>query len=192
MSTSFQCTAEGTHDDSLGFDYDVFLNFCGQDTRHGIVDALYEKLKFAGISTFKDDEKLRKGDEIKKLLQIVEQSKISIPIFSVNYASREWCLHELVQMVECWKGGAQKILPIFYHIEPSVVKEQRGAYGKAFLEHEKKVAEETVEKWRKALTEVGSNISGWVYKEEKDGYVIIVVVVLLHVNSFSNRDTNAI
>lgn len=88
MSTSFQCTAEGTHDDSLGFDYDVFLNFCGQDTRHGLVDALYEKLKFAGISTFKDDEKLRKGDEIKKLLQIVEQSKISIPIFSVNYASR--------------------------------------------------------------------------------------------------------
>lgn len=75
-----------------------------------------------------------------------------------------------------------------------MVKEQRGTYGKAFLEHEKKVAEETVEKWRKALTEVGSNISGWVYKEEKDGYVIIVVVVvvLLHVNSFSNRDTNAI
>ncbi|KAL3726324.1 hypothetical protein ACJRO7_031244 [Eucalyptus globulus] len=148
---------------SSGFDYEVFLSFRGPDTRAGFTDFLYVSLIDAGIRAYRDDEELRVGEEIgPELLQAIKQSRISIPIFSTRYASSKWCLKELVQMVECKKNMGQKIMPIFYDVEPSQVRHQTGGYEQAFIEHESKgrYSDETISKWKAALSEVGA-LKGW-------------------------------
>lgn len=88
------------------YEYEVFLSFRGPDTRKGFTDFLYHAFLDAGIRAFRDDEDLRIGEEIGgKLLQAIEQSKISVPIFSKNYASSKWCLKELAFMLERKKKG---------------------------------------------------------------------------------------
>ncbi|KAL3727562.1 hypothetical protein ACJRO7_032318 [Eucalyptus globulus] len=148
---------------SSGYDYEVFLSFRGLDTQGGFTDFLYTRMIDMGIRAYKDDEDLPKGEEFgPKLLQAIEQSKISMPIFSKGYASSVWCLKELVKMVECQKTKRQKIMPIFCDVAPSEVRHQTGGYGEAFLsrENKKRYDEETMREWKAALKEV-SFLQGW-------------------------------
>ncbi|XP_048133872.1 disease resistance protein L6-like [Rhodamnia argentea] len=148
---------------SSGYDYEVFLSFRGPDTRAAFTDFLYTRMKDAGIRVYKDDEELRVGEEFApELLQAVNQSKISIPIFSKGYPSSVWCLKEVAQMVECQKISGQKIMPIFYDVAPSEVRHQTGGYGEAFRSHKNKKRhdEKTMQEWKDALTAVGA-INGW-------------------------------
>ena len=52
------------------------------------------------------------------------------------------------------------ILPIFYDMDPSEVRNQTGTFGQAFNKHKDKENIKKVETWRDALKEV-ANISGW-------------------------------
>ncbi|KAL3745575.1 hypothetical protein ACJRO7_014658 [Eucalyptus globulus] len=140
------------------FEYEVFLSFRGPDTRRGFADYLYTSLKDAGVRTFRDNEELRIGEEIgPELLGAIEQSKVSIPILSKEYASSKWCLDELAHMVDCRRKG-QIIMPVFYYVKPSEVRNQKEVYDKALLAHG--VDKETIQRWRAALKEVGS-LKGW-------------------------------
>ncbi|KAF8028642.1 hypothetical protein BT93_E1321 [Corymbia citriodora subsp. variegata] len=146
-----------------GYDYEVFLSFRGPDTRSDITDYLHTSMTDAGIRVYKDDEEIRIGEEIGgQLLQAIEQSKISIPIFSKGYADSTWCLKELVKMVESKNTRRQKIMPIFYDVTPSEVKNQTEHFGKAFVSHANKnlFGEETIIKWMATLSEVGA-LKGW-------------------------------
>uniref|UniRef100_A0A6N2M4J1 TIR domain-containing protein n=1 Tax=Salix viminalis TaxID=40686 RepID=A0A6N2M4J1_SALVM len=81
---------------------DVFLSFRGEDTRKNFTDHLHSALIQAGIRTFKDDNNLPRGEEISpQLLRAIEGSRISVVVFSKNYASSTWCLDELVKIMEC-------------------------------------------------------------------------------------------
>ncbi|XP_062018879.1 disease resistance protein RUN1-like isoform X1 [Rosa rugosa] len=143
--------------------YDVFLSFRGEDTRKGFTDHLYVALEREGIFTFRDDEELERGKPISaKLLQAIQESRIAVVVFSRNYASSRWCLDELVKIVECMKEIGQTVLPVFYDVDPSEVRNQTEAFGKAFADHEKRFKNnlEKVERWRAALTEV-ANLSGF-------------------------------
>lgn len=102
--------------------YDVFLSFSGKDTRNKFTDHLYHKLVDTGISTFRDNNELHQGKKISPdLFAAIENSKISIPILSVNYGTSKWCLNELVRMMECQYKTEHIVLPIFYNVEPSHV-----------------------------------------------------------------------
>ncbi|XP_030518044.2 disease resistance protein RPV1-like [Rhodamnia argentea] len=141
-----------------GCDYEVFLSFSGPDTRTGITDHLYCRLKDAGVRTYLDNKELRIGEEIgPELLGAIEQSKISIPIFSEGYASSKWCLNELAHMVGCRRKG-QIITPLFYHVKPSEVRYLTSGYGEALLAHKdkKRVDNATIRKWRAALKEINA------------------------------------
>ncbi|XP_052198222.1 disease resistance protein RPV1-like [Diospyros lotus] len=145
--------------------YDVFLSFRGTDTRNGFVDHLYSALHQKGIFTFKDDLKLERGESISPaLLKAIEQSRLTVVIFSENYASSKWCLEELVQILECQKTRGLTVLPVFYKVDPSDLRKQRGSVGEAFARHERDSSEEKekqkVKRWRNALREA-ANISGW-------------------------------
>ena len=140
--------------------YDVFLSFRGKDTRNGFTDHLYAALKQKGILTFRDDEMLEKGKSISpELLKAIKESKLAIVIFSKNYASSTWCLDELTKVIGCMEETGMAILPIFYHVDPSDVRKQKGTFAKAFVEHEKENIEK-VQTWRAALKKV-AEISGW-------------------------------
>ncbi|KAK9992225.1 hypothetical protein SO802_027210 [Lithocarpus litseifolius] len=147
------------------WEYDVFLSFRGEDTRNGFTGHLYEALCREGFNTF-IDYKLPKGEEIsKELRQTIELSMISVVIFSENYASSTWCLDELIKIFECKKTG-QLVLPVFYKLDPSVVRKQKEKFEIALIEHKEKFKdnEEKVEKWRTTLTEV-ANLSGFHYED---------------------------
>ncbi|KAM7462351.1 hypothetical protein LguiA_030472 [Lonicera macranthoides] len=163
-------------------EYEVFLSFRGIDTRNGFTDYLYHDLVDAGVRTFRDDNELRVGEEIgPDLLRAIKQSKISIPIFSKNYASSKWCLREFAQMVDCRANGEQMIYPIFYDVEPNEVQHcERGSYKDAFLEHRKdeKLNEEIVQQWMKALETIG-DLKGWELKKVTnwhEGELVKVIV----------------
>ncbi|XP_060674103.1 disease resistance protein RUN1-like isoform X2 [Ziziphus jujuba] len=148
---------------SLSFEekYDVFLSFRGEDTRNTFASYLYAALSAKQILTFMDHE-LERGDEISPTLtKAIEDSKISVIIFSENYASSTWCLDELVHILECKKTRGQVVIPIFYRIDPSVVRKQKGSYGVSFAELEERFKDrlEKVHLWRAALTEA-SNLCG--------------------------------
>ena len=118
-------TSSSTHQ----WEYDVSLNFRGEDTHYSFTGHLYKALCDKDIYTFMDD-KLRRGENIsKELLKTIKRSMISVIVFSENYASSKWCLDELVWILECRKNLGQLVLPVFYGIDPSVLRKQEGNLG---------------------------------------------------------------
>ena len=143
--------------------YHVFLSFRGKDTRNNFTDHLYAALNQKGVYTFRDDKKLERGEHISPvLLKAIEDSLFAIVVLSKNYASSIWCLDELVKIMDCKKNMGLIVLPIFYDVEPSVVRKQTKTYAQAFAKHEKLLNKniKKVHTWRAALSDV-SNLSGW-------------------------------
>ncbi|KAF3455888.1 hypothetical protein FNV43_RR00530 [Rhamnella rubrinervis] len=141
--------------------YDVFLSFRGEDTRDRFATYLYQAFHHKQILTFMD-HRLEGGDEIAPTLEkIIDESAISIVIFSENYATSTWCLDELVHILDCKERNGQIVMPIFNGIDPSIVRKQKGSYKDAFakLEERFKDKRDKVRQWRDALTEA-ANLSG--------------------------------
>ncbi|XP_058769035.1 TMV resistance protein N-like [Vicia villosa] len=91
-------------------------------------------------------------------------SNISQPIHDVFISFRgddtRWCLEELVKILECKKNNGQILVPIFYHVHPTQVKNQTGSYALNLAEHEQLRDMNKVQTWRLALKEA-ANFSGW-------------------------------
>jgi hypothetical protein len=145
--------------------YDVFLSFRGEDTRNGFTTNLYKALGHRGIHTFMDNN-LPRGEKISdELLKTIESSTISIIVFSENYASSAWCLDELAKIVECKKND-HLVVPVFYKVDPSEVRSQKGKFGEELAKCEEKCKDDKkVQRWKEALCEV-ANISGWHYENK--------------------------
>ncbi|XP_043718493.1 disease resistance protein RUN1-like [Telopea speciosissima] len=149
--------------------YDVFLNFRGEDTRNNFTSFLHKAPKREGINVFMDSENLWSGAAIgPALTRAIEGSKISIPVFSQGYASSKWCLKELSEIHNCHKSNGHIVLPIFFDVEPSHVRNQTGSFQGSFQEHEQNFESPVVESWREALTAVGS-LKGWVLSKDTNG-----------------------
>ena len=105
---------------------------------------------------------LREENLSHELVKAIEELKFAIVIFSINYAFSTWCLEELVHIVRCSKEKGLEVWPIFYHVDPSDVRKQKGTFAKAFDEYKESFKEsiEKVETWRSTLREV-ANLSGW-------------------------------
>ncbi|KAL8252445.1 hypothetical protein R6Q59_036138 [Mikania micrantha] len=153
---------------SQSFKYDVFLSFRGEDTRKTFVDHLYSTLKHHLIDVYKDDEALPRGESIRpSLFKAIKESRIAIIIFSENYANSSWCLDELAYIMKCKDKRGQIVMPIFYGVDPSEVRNQKRKFGEAFARQKaKKVSK--VELWRKALVDA-SSIAGWEPKHIANG-----------------------
>ena len=159
MASSSSSSSSSSIFSTRQWTYDVFLSFSGEDTRNTATDFIYFALKQKGIYTFKDDKKLEKGKTIEsELFKAIKESRFAVVILSKNYASSTWCLNELVEIVACENMGLT-ILPIFYNVDPSDVRKQRGIFAQPFDEYEKQF-EEKVGTWRAALYHV-ANIAGY-------------------------------
>ncbi|XP_043699784.1 disease resistance protein RUN1-like [Telopea speciosissima] len=149
--------------------FDVFLSFTGADTRKNFTGFLHKALKNNGINSFIDSENLWIGEAIgPTLLRAIEGSKILIPIFSKGYASSKWCLQERSHIFDCHKSKGQMVLPIFFVVEPSHIRNQTGSFEDPFCEHEKNFEPHIVKSWREALRIIG-NLKGWVLKDDTNG-----------------------
>jgi hypothetical protein len=148
--------------------HDVFLSFRGEDTRNNFVSHLEAALTNAGINTY-IDRQLPKGTKLgPELSQAKEGSHISIVVFSKRYTESRWCLYELQKIMQCRKTYGHVVVPVFYQVDPSVVRHQKGDFGDILRATAKKIyfdfPEERIEyvlsSWRSALTEAAS-LSGW-------------------------------
>ncbi|KAK7313175.1 hypothetical protein VNO77_37657 [Canavalia gladiata] len=143
---------------------DVFISFCGKDTGGSFASALYTTLTDAGVFVYRhDDSIVRKDEQISvSVLKAIEASRISIIVFSTNYADSSWCLQEMEKIMECRKTKGQKIVPVFYGVNPFDVRNQRGMFGKAFENLMRRMLgeEDKVSSWRDAFDEA-CKISGF-------------------------------
>ncbi|ONH90484.1 hypothetical protein PRUPE_8G056700 [Prunus persica] len=156
--------------------YEVFLSFRGEDTRRGFTDYLFKQLDWRGIRTFRDDPDLERGTDINpELLTAIEQSRFAIIVLSTNYASSSWCLRELTHIVQ---SEMERIFPIFYYVDPSDVRHQRGSFGAALVNHERNCGEdrEEVLEWRNALKKV-ANLAGRNSKDYRYDTELITEIV---------------
>ncbi|CAL2241115.1 unnamed protein product [Prunus armeniaca] len=152
--------------------YDVFLSFRGEDTRKTFTDHLYTAFVNSGIQTFRDDDELERGENIKPGLQkTIQESRSSVIVFSKDYASSKWCLDELVLILERKRISGHVVLPVFYDVDPSEVRKQTGSLEKAFAGHQKNrsLNKDKVNVWKAALTEA-ADLAGMVLQNEADGH----------------------
>ncbi|GJW35323.1 Toll/interleukin-1 receptor domain-containing protein [Tanacetum coccineum] len=182
--------ASSSSSSSVSYVYDVFLSFRGEDTRKTFVDHLYTALEQRHIRTYKDDITLPRGESVgPALLKAIQESRHAVIIFSKNYADSSWCLDELVHIMKCRADNGLIVMPVFYDVDPSDVRKQKGDFGKAFSKQEmknvnkswrklfaKQEVEDTtkVESWKKALVDA-SNISGWEPKNVANGHESMVI-----------------
>ncbi|XP_034203694.1 disease resistance protein RUN1-like [Prunus dulcis] len=150
--------------------YHVFLSFRGQDTRKAFTDHLYTALVNAGFRTFRDDDEVERGEGIELELQkAIKHSRTSVIMFSKDYASSRWCLDELVMILERKRISADHVvLPVFYDVDPSDVRNQTGSLAKAFARHQKTQPSNKVKEWKEALAEV-ADLAGMVLPNQANG-----------------------
>ena len=140
--------------------YDVFISFRGQDTRDNITSHLHAALERAKLETYIDN-RLERGEGISpELLKAIEQSKLSVIVFSKGYANSSWCLNELVHILQCKEKYRQFVVPIFYRVDPSHVRKQEGSFKTALSTLEERYEDKKMNEWRAALT-ASANIAGW-------------------------------
>jgi len=135
--------------------HDVFLSFRGEDTRTNFISHLYQALKDKSIRAYIDNQLDRGEDVWPALAKAIQISHVSVVVFSESYGCSKWCLEELVEILECRKQLGLVVVPVFYNVDPSYIRNQKGTYKKALESNEDKVP-----KWKTALTEA-ANISGW-------------------------------
>ncbi|KAI3754371.1 hypothetical protein L1987_54154 [Smallanthus sonchifolius] len=144
--------------------YDLFLSFNGEDTRYSFTAHLYEALRQAGITTFMDDNGIHEGQELKpKIKNSIKKSKASVIVISNNFAKSSWCLYELWLILKQRRKGGHFVLPVFYGVDPSDVRNQRESFKIKAEEGAEgtKWTEDNVKRWKKALTKV-ANLKGMV------------------------------
>jgi hypothetical protein len=141
--------------------HDVFISFRSEDTRNTFTSHLNGALKRLDIRTYIDNN-LNSGDVISTtLVRAIEEAELSVIVFSKNYAVSKFCLEELMKILECKKMKGKMVVPIFYDVDPTDVRNQRGSYAEAFAKHEKNSEEKIkVQEWRNGLMEA-ANYSGW-------------------------------
>ncbi|KDP38820.1 hypothetical protein JCGZ_04977 [Jatropha curcas] len=173
--------------------YEVFINFRGKDIRDGFLSFLFESLKEKGINTFKD-ENLQKGTEITPALkQTIQESCISIVIFSKNYADSPWCLDELVVINKCREKGGQMVLPVFYRVDPTDVQELRGPFTKALarLLQDHSDRSHNLGGWCHALKTISNDLGAFVSNEIKNDQMLVQRIVNRVSEILSHMPSNA-
>ncbi|XP_050920511.1 disease resistance protein RUN1 [Lathyrus oleraceus] len=161
------------------FMHDVFINFKREDTSKTFVSDLDVALSKAGIESYIDYHRHNGTDLDPELLEAIEEARISIIVFSKNYAESSWCLNELERVMECRGTLGQFVVPVFYDVNASDVRHQKGDFGKVlratakeayFRSQGKEKMKNVLSNWSNALTQAanlsGLHVSNYRYQDE--------------------------
>ncbi|XP_062152692.1 disease resistance protein RPV1-like isoform X2 [Alnus glutinosa] len=142
--------------------HDIYFSVQREDPRKYITDMVEKSLAARGVPTFKDKKELRgnqRGTDLgEDLKETIKMSKISIVLFSKEYLCSSWCLEELVMILECREKWGMIVLPIFYDVDPSDIRKQRGYAAK--VAGIQRVGGFWRRRWVDALTQA-ANLCGW-------------------------------
>ncbi|XP_056848760.1 probable disease resistance protein RPP1 isoform X4 [Raphanus sativus] len=138
----------------------VFPSFHGADVRKSFLSHIVKEFKSKGIDLFIDNDLERSKSIGPELVEAIKGSRIAIVLLSKNYASSTWCLNELVEIVKCKEEFGQTVMPLFYEVDPTDIKKQKGYFGEVFRKTCKGKRKEEIQRWKHALTEV-AQITGY-------------------------------
>jgi len=143
--------------------FDVLINFHGEDIRKKFVSHLDSSLSIVGITTFLHHENAVKPMHIQQ--PILHLCRVAIVIFTKTYSESAWCLHQLEQIIKWHQTYCRHVLPVYYEIQPSDVRLQKGDFGEAFKATAQQTfsgqqLEHAVSRWSHALTKAAS-FFGW-------------------------------
>ncbi|ERN15267.1 hypothetical protein AMTR_s00056p00219240 [Amborella trichopoda] len=119
----------------------VFLNLCDEDTGKSFTAHLNKALIDSAISTFFFSPTQQLPTTIQRAIERCELSYLlSLP-------------------------RATLVLPVFYDVELSHVRWQKGPFDGAFVDHQNKngIDEATMQRWRNALKDI-ADLPGWEMK----------------------------
>ncbi|XP_027907175.1 TMV resistance protein N-like [Vigna unguiculata] len=143
--------------------YDVLINFNGEDIRRKFVSHLDSVLSAAGLTTFLHHQNAVNDMDIQQ--PILNLCRVAIVVFTKTYSQSAWCLHQLHQIIKWHETYCRHVLPVYYEIQPSDVRLQKGDFGEAF----KATAQQTfspqqlehgMSRWSHALAKA-ANFYGW-------------------------------
>ncbi|CAI0428674.1 unnamed protein product [Linum tenue] len=89
---------------------------------------------------------------------------LSIVVLSGGYASSEYCLDELVKIMNCRKENGHRVFPVYYKVSPDddvADPASSGVYKADLDRHKRRHSYDRVATWIHALRSI-SHISGWV------------------------------
>ncbi|XP_059067344.1 disease resistance protein Roq1 isoform X2 [Cryptomeria japonica] len=143
--------------------YDAFISHRGPDVKDTLAKKLYERLQERGCQAFLDRPEIEGGDSIFSAISNgIRSSAVQIAIFSKGYAESQWCLDELVLMLEQTEAGAL-FIPVFYDVKPSELRyiKDKSQYASAFSTYESNDRNlDRLDVWKKALKSA-ADLSGY-------------------------------
>ncbi|XP_039166460.1 disease resistance protein RUN1 [Eucalyptus grandis] len=154
----------------VGNNYPVYLSISGADAGTGFVHSLYDRLNDVGLRIrpnfrSRDDDDLPSGKEFAEdLISAITHSKVSIPVISKNYVASEWCLRELIHIMERVESGEQKVLPVLYKVEAEDARTLKGAFGEAFQSSMHLFKEDVKQRGKEALKKA---VASTIFESEK-------------------------
>ncbi|KAK3022760.1 hypothetical protein RJ639_046723 [Escallonia herrerae] len=138
-----------------------------QETDNGFIDQLHEALVAAKFRTCSDKNDIESGTGVTSAVEeSIKNSRISLVVFSVNYACSTGCLDKLMKILELRKMKEHVFIRIFYNVTPFQVAKQGGTFEISFAGYDKLFEENKVKKWRAALEEAG-RVKGVHFPNEK-------------------------
>ncbi|XP_027908441.1 TMV resistance protein N-like isoform X2 [Vigna unguiculata] len=143
--------------------YDVLINFTGDDIHRKFVSHLDSVLTSVGISTFLHHQNSVKATHIQQ--PILKNCRVAIVVFTQTYSQSAWCLNQLQQIIKWHETYLRHVLPVYYEIQPSDVRLQKGDFGKALKATAQQTfsgqqLEDAMSRWSYALTKA-ANFFGW-------------------------------
>jgi hypothetical protein len=153
--------------------YDVFPSFSGVDVRKTFLSNLLEAFDRRSINTFMDHGIERSRTIAPELISAIREARISIVIFSKNYASSTWCLDELVEIHNRLNDWGQLVISVFYDVDPSEVRKQTGEFGDVFKKTCEDKEEDQKQRWMQALVDI-TNIAG---EDLRNGYFVFDFII---------------
>ncbi|MED6204487.1 hypothetical protein PIB30_009492 [Stylosanthes scabra] len=136
--------------------HDVFLSFRGEDTSNGFTTHLYSALCAKGIKTYMHGMLAAADDGVVQEKHAIQESNIYVIIFSQHYAYSARCLDQLTHILDCKHRYGRDVIPVFYNMDPSIVRNQTGTYADAFVMHQQPFGDQ-VQTWKLALTQLAES-----------------------------------
>lgn len=138
--------------------HDVFINHRGDDCKKTLASHLYHRLVACRFRPFLDKDELQRGEELTpQIKQAIKSASVHIVILSKNYANSEWCMKELVLMLQT----KATIIPVLYNVEITDLanyEDGESVYARAVhnLEAESIIdpGTNTFESWQQVLLEI--------------------------------------
>jgi len=139
--------------------YYVLINFNGEDIQTKFVSHLDSALSAVGFTTFLHHQNSLESMHIEP--PILNLCRVAIVVFTKTYSQSAWCLHQLQLIIQWHQTYSRNVLPVYYEIEPSDVRLQKGHFGKAFKATAQQTfsgqqLEHAMSRWSQALTKAAN------------------------------------